>query len=102
MENGYTQLVNSPTRGNALLDVDIIRPESAFTSGSDVQGISDHRGVLLEVEWVVNCGERQVEILVTVCHKTNVSGLHGILRGKFVSWARNGSCVEEMWKIFRK
>ena len=31
-ENGYTQAVNSPTRGDALLDVYLVRPESAFTS----------------------------------------------------------------------
>ena len=36
-ENGYTQGVNSPTRGDALLDVYLVRPESAFTSCSNVQ-----------------------------------------------------------------
>jgi len=29
-ENGYTQVVNSPIRGDALLDVYLVRPESAF------------------------------------------------------------------------
>jgi len=48
-ENGYTQVINSPTRGDALLDVYLVRPESAFTSGSNVQGIGDHCVVLLEV-----------------------------------------------------
>ena len=33
-ENGYTQVINSPTRGDALLDVYLVRPESAFTSCS--------------------------------------------------------------------
>jgi len=37
-ENGYTQVVNSVTRGGALLDVYLFRPESAFTSFSNVQG----------------------------------------------------------------
>jgi hypothetical protein len=50
-ENGYTQIVDSPTRGDALLDVYLVRPESLFTSCSMVQGISDHCGVLSEVEW---------------------------------------------------
>jgi hypothetical protein len=36
-ENGYTQVVNSPTRGDALLDVYLVRPESAFTTCSNVQ-----------------------------------------------------------------
>jgi len=59
-------------------------------------------GVLLEVEWGENCREHQVERLVPVCHKTNVTGLQGFLRGKFASWASNGSCVEEIWKRFKE
>jgi len=50
-ENGYSQVVDSPTRGDTLLDVYLVRPESSFTSSSIVQGISDHQGVMLEVEW---------------------------------------------------
>ena len=50
-ENSYTQIVNSPTQMDALLDVYLVRPESAFTSCSNVQGISDHCGAVLEVEW---------------------------------------------------
>jgi len=38
LENGYTQAVNSPTRGDALFNVYLVRPESAFTSCSNVQG----------------------------------------------------------------
>jgi hypothetical protein len=43
-----------------------------------------------------------VERLVHVYHKTNVTGLKRFLRGKFASWASNGSCVEEIWKRFRE
>ena len=50
-ENGYTKAVNSPTRGDALLGVCLVRPESSFTSCSNVQGVIDHCGVLLEAEW---------------------------------------------------
>jgi hypothetical protein len=53
-ENGYTQVVDSPTRADALLDVYLVCPESSFTSCSIVQGISDHCWVLLEVEWEEN------------------------------------------------
>jgi hypothetical protein len=62
-ENGYTQVVDSPTGGDALLDVYLVRPESAFTSCSIVQGISDHCGVLLEVEREENYCRPQVERL---------------------------------------
>jgi len=85
-----------------LLDVYLVRPKSAFTSCSNVQGISDLCGVLLEVEWGENCREHQVERLVPVYHKTKVTGLQSFLRGKFVSWASNGSYVEEIWKSFKE
>jgi hypothetical protein len=51
-DNGYTQLVGKPTRGDSLLDVYIIILEIAFISCGTVQGIGDHCGVLLEVKWV--------------------------------------------------
>jgi hypothetical protein len=53
-ENGYTQIVDCPTRGEALLDVYLVQPESACTSYSIVEAISDHCGVLLEVVWEEN------------------------------------------------
>jgi len=49
--NGYSQVVGKPTRGDSLLDVYLVRPESALISCGTVQGISDHFGVLLDVEW---------------------------------------------------
>jgi len=82
-ENGYTQVVNSSSREDVLFDVYLVRPESAFISCSKVQGISDHCGVLLDVEWGKNCRKHQVERLVLVYHKTNVSGLQSFIRGKF-------------------
>ena len=50
-KNGYTQVVNSLTQGDALLDVHLVWPKGVFTSCTNVQGISDHCGMLLEVEW---------------------------------------------------
>jgi hypothetical protein len=38
-ENGFTQIVDSPTRGDALLDVYLFRPESSLTCSGIVQGI---------------------------------------------------------------
>jgi hypothetical protein len=101
-EIDYTEVVNSPTRGDALFDVYLFQPESAFATCSNVQGISDHCEVLLEVERGENCRERQVERLVPVYHKTNVTSLQSFLRNKFASWASHGSCVEEFWKSFKE
>jgi hypothetical protein len=56
-ENGYSQVIDSPTRGDALLDVYLVRPESSVTSSGIVQGVSDHLAVILEVEWEDTCTE---------------------------------------------
>jgi len=50
-ENSFSQVIERPTRGDSILDVYLIRPESSCTSRGIVQGISDHRGVILEVDW---------------------------------------------------
>jgi hypothetical protein len=73
--NGYTQVVERPTRGETLLNVYLVRPESSFTSCSIVQGISDHCGVLLEIEWEEKYCRPQVERLFPVYHKANILGL---------------------------
>ena len=43
-----------------------------------------------------------MERLVPAYHKTNVTGLQSFLRGKFASWASNGSCVKEIRKCFKE
>jgi hypothetical protein len=53
-ESEYTQLVRNQTRGDALLDVYLVRPKNLFTSCSVIEEVSDHCGVLLEVEWEEN------------------------------------------------
>ena len=49
--NGYTQVVSGPTRGDELLDIYLPRPESLLISRNVLPGISDHNRVVLEVEW---------------------------------------------------
>ena len=53
-ENGYTQVVSEHTRGDALLDIYLLKPGNALISCNVQPGISDHKGVLLEVEWSDN------------------------------------------------
>jgi DNA topoisomerase IB len=61
-------------------------------------GISDHSGILLEVEWDEICPETKVESLVPLYQKTDITGSQAFLRDEFNLWAGNGSCVEEIWK----
>jgi hypothetical protein len=96
-ENGYTQVVSGPTRGYMILDIYLIRPESLYISCDVVPGISDHNGVLLEVEWDEHRNGSQALRVVPLYHKTDVLGLQAFLREKFKLRAGSGSSVEEIW-----
>jgi hypothetical protein len=48
--NGFTQVVSDPKRGDALLDIYLLRPESSLIACNNLPGISDHHRVLLETE----------------------------------------------------
>jgi len=96
-ENGFSQVIESPTRGDAIFDVYLVRPESSFTSSSIVQGISDHHGVILEVDWEENFFVPQLERVIPVYDRTDVLGLQTYLRDRFADWAKNGRSVEQIW-----
>jgi len=94
-------VVGKPTRGDSLLNIYLVRPESALISCGTVQGISDHCGVLLDVERAEKGFVTQEKGLVPAYLKTNVLGLQQFLRDKLPTWANNGSCVEDIWKNFK-
>jgi hypothetical protein len=75
----------------------LVRPESSFTSSSTVQGISDHHGVILEVEWEENAFVPQLERVIPMYNRTDVLGLQTFLRDRFADWANNGSSAEQIW-----
>jgi hypothetical protein len=91
--NGYTQVAEKSTRGDSLLNVYLVRPESVLIPCNTLQGISDHCGLLLEMEWAENGFVVQEKWLVPVYHKTNVVGLQNFLRDKLPTWENNGSCI---------
>ena len=64
-----------------------------------MQGVSDHYGVLLEVEWEGDCVPH-VERRIPIYHKTDVWSTN-FPSGKFAAWACYGSCVEEIWRNFK-
>ena len=100
-ENGFMQVVDKLTRGDSLLDIYLIQPENALIFCSTVQGISDHCGMLLEVEWSGCRDGAEEERTVPMYHKTNVIGLQKFLWEKFPMWANNGSSVKDIWNNFK-
>ena len=99
--NGYSQLVQGSTCGDALLDVFLVLPESSVAHSGIVQGISGHQAVILEVQWNDTYTKSQVERLVPVYNKTDIIGLQTFLWDKYESWSSNGKSVEEIWIISR-
>ena len=79
----------------------LVRPESSFTSSSIVQGISDHNGVVHEVDWEENSTGPQPGRKIPMYNKTDILGLQTFLRDRFAWWASNGSRVEKMWDNFK-
>jgi hypothetical protein len=100
-ENGFSQVIESPTRGDAILDVYLVRPESSCTSSSIVREISDHHGVILEVDWEGSFFEPQLEREIPVYNKTDALGLQTFLRDRFADWASNSSSIEQIWNNFK-
>lgn len=100
-ENGFSQVVERPTRGDAILDVYLILPESACTSSSIVQGISDHHGVIIEVDWERSSHIPQPDRVIPVYSKADVLGLQTFLRDRYANWASNGNSVERIWNNFK-
>ena len=48
LEHGFTQTVNSPTRGKNILDVFLTNRISLVTQCSTVGGISDHEAIIVK------------------------------------------------------
>ena len=67
--NGYILVVGKPTRGDSLLDIYLVRLEGELITCETVQGISDHYGVLLDVEWGGLYRETQEKRLIPMYHK---------------------------------
>ena len=82
------------------MDIYLLRPECSLVSCNTLPGISDHNGVLLEVEWNETCRQPRAEKQVPVYHKTDVLRLQEFLRENFYLWSGNGSCVEDIWKSY--
>ena len=61
------------------MDIYLYRPENSLISCNILPGISDHNGLLLEVEWDEVCRKSEVERIVPVYHKMDVLDLQAFL-----------------------
>jgi len=59
-DKGYTQVVSGLTRGDAPLNIYLLRPENSLISCNILPGNIDFNGILLEVDWDEICRELKV------------------------------------------
>jgi hypothetical protein len=100
-ENDFRQVIDGPTRGEALLDVFLVRPDSTVSHSEVLQGISDHQAVLLEVKWRDTYSNPREDRLIPIYNKADVIGLQTFLREEYGGWAGKGKNVEEIWENFK-
>jgi len=81
-----------------LLDVYLVQPKNSLVTCSIVQGLSNHYGVLLEIEWSKICRAPQVEKLVPVYNKTEVLGLQTFTRIN----SQDGQEMVVAWRRYEK
>ncbi|KAJ4432824.1 hypothetical protein ANN_21463 [Periplaneta americana] len=97
----FTQVVNGPTRDNALLDVYLLRPVSLFVNSESLHKISDHNSVLLEILWENTVNPRSSPVSVWNFNKTDVHELQTFLRQKHDDFLRTEGNMENVWHKFK-
>ncbi|KAJ4447453.1 hypothetical protein ANN_09460 [Periplaneta americana] len=97
----FTQVVNGPTRDNALLDVYLLRPVSLFVNSESLHKISDYNSVLLEIFWENTVNPRSSPLSVWNFNKTNVHELQTFLRQKHDDFLRTEGNMENVWHKFK-
>ena len=100
-DNGYTQVVSGPTRGDSVLDIYLLRPECSLISCNILPRISDHNGVLLEGEWDEICWEPKAERQVPMYHKTDVLALQAFPRENFTCGLEMAAAWRTYGKVIR-
>jgi hypothetical protein len=74
-DNVYTEVVGGLKRGDTPLGIYFLRSENSHISCNILLGISDHNGVLLEIERDEICRKTKIARIVSVYHKTDILGL---------------------------
>jgi hypothetical protein len=93
-ENDFRQVIGSLTRGDALLDVFLVRPESTVSHSEVIQGVSDHQTVILEVKGRDMYSNPQEDRIIPIYNKTDSIGLKSFLREEYEGWAGKGKNIE--------
>ena len=109
-EAGFQQVVKNNTRQNNILDVFLLRPTDLCTSIDVVNGISDHKAVIMQI-----CFGISSKVLKPIPRKiwkyniVNVTTFKQHLDAKFVAWSNQNfeNCspnfiINQLWNSFKE
>ncbi len=83
------------------MDVYLIRPKEVFISSEVVEGISDHKEVLLDLDGNISRKGITIGTKVRQYKKANIGGLQGFLREQYDRFLRTDGGMEEIWGVFK-
>ena len=102
LEHGFTQVVNSPTRGKNILDIFLTNRVSLVSHCSTVAGISDHEAVLVKSSLQVNLEPPSHKIyLWPLANIMSMKELASVLCQVFLEKNSPSTNIEVLWREFK-
>ena len=101
---GFTQLVDSPTRGNNILDLFVTNRPGLIQEVKVSPGISDHELIVIESSLVATLTESQPRT-VYLWHQANWQALSENLShfsNNFVSNYSTVTPIHDLWNAFKQ
>ena len=85
-ESGMIQVVSEPTRGENTLDVVLVKPEDFWKQTKVIDGISDHKVVMVDLNVVIGKAVNRRVKVHKLYHKVDQAGLNDFLSNKYHQW----------------
>lgn len=100
-EGNLWQTGREATRGGNLLDVFLVRPKEIWKETEVVEGICDHKAVVMVVKLQPKISARKVGKGKRQYEKAEVVLFRDYLRQNFHNWVSMGGDVEVLWEGFK-
>lgn len=100
-EGDLWQTVSQPTRGDNKLDVMLLRPKDIWRSTETVEGMCDHKAVIMEVEIEGKRGRGGREKSIKMYNKAIPWKVGDFLRDRFKGWVVEGRNMDGLWQGFK-
>ncbi|KAF4530422.1 hypothetical protein B566_EDAN018521 [Ephemera danica] len=105
---GFMQAVTEGTRDTNtgkcnLLDVILVRPDDIVYSSEVIDGISDHKIAIVELQYTLDTKrEEGCEESIYQYHRADKEKIQSMLEEKYLAWRENlqGKSVDKMWQEY--